>query len=244
MGSVKTMAHMDNEEAPEMKNPEMKNPEMKNPEMKNPEMKNNDILDLADWRRRVSDLYGRVRRAAEPRLGWEQWRDTRDAMFGSHPQSPIAPNDRSTYAGVPLFDHDPAVRFLVDVETIEDAVEETWDIAADGALRLFPGLRTRGLQEAFGGELTIYQIKGYGGGLFLPFKDATCGAETYGGGRYLLDTIKGADLGMEAGKLVLDFNLAYHPSCRHSDAWVCPLAPTGNTLPVAVRAGERMSVPV
>lgn len=204
-------------------------------------MNDSDMITLADWRRRVSDLYGRVRNAPEPRLAWDHWRETRDVLFRSHPQSPIDPAGRSAHAGVPLFDYDPAARFLVDVESIEGAVEEIWDIAVDGALRLVPGLRTKGLRDDLGGELTIYQIKGYGGGLFLPFKDATSGHETYGGGRYLLDTIKGADLGMEAGKLVLDFNFAYHPSCRYSDAWVCPLAPPRNLLPAAIRAGERMS---
>lgn len=206
-------------------------------------MNDNAIVSLADWRRRVSDLYGRIRNAPDPLLGWDDWRETRDALFRSHPQSPIDPQHRSRHAAVPLFEHNPTARFLVDVEVITHAVEEVWEIGPDGALRLIPGLRTRGLREALGGELTIYQIKGYGGGLFLPFKDATSGRETYGGGRYLLDTIKGADLGMEDGKLVLDFNFAYHPSCRYSNSWVCPLAPTENTLPAEIRAGERLSGP-
>lgn len=206
-------------------------------------MKDNAILALADWRRRVSDLYGLVRGAAEPERGWEIWRDTRDEMFRLHAQSPIGAAVRGAYSGVPVFAYDPAARFLVDVEKTDGALEQTWNIAADGALRLIPGLRTVGLQHALGAELTIFQIQGYGGGLFLPFKDATSGAETYGGGRYLIDAIKGADLGMEDGRLVLDFNFAYHPSCRHSDAWVCPLAPSENTLPVEMRAGERMTAP-
>ncbi len=200
-------------------------------------------MTLADWRRRVSDLYCRIRAtsASDPRRAWEHWREIKDELFRTHPQSPITASARGTYGGIPLFDHDPGARFLVDVETVENAREEIWEIGADGALRLKAALRTKGLGEALGGELTIFQIQGYGGGLFLPFKDATSGKETYGGGRYLLDSIKGADLGTEAGRLVLDFNFAYHPSCRYSDAWVCPLAPGENTLPKPVRAGERMS---
>jgi uncharacterized protein (DUF1684 family) len=79
------------------------------------------------------------------------------------------------------------------------------------------------------------------GGVFLPFVDATSGTETYGGGRYLLDTIKGADLGAVGsdGTLVLDFNFSYFPSCAYSSRYVCPLAPSGNRLSGAVRAGER-----
>jgi uncharacterized protein len=203
-------------------------------------MQDNSVLTLADWRRRVSDLYQQVRSIADPKQGWEIWRTTRDEMFRRHPQSPIEESVRGAYDGVPVFSHDPAVRFLVDVEKIESAVEENWNIAADGMLRLVPVLRTIGLDADLGGELTIFQIQGYGGGLFLPFKDTTSGRETYGGGRYLIDSIKGADLGMKAGKLVLDFNFAYHPSCRHSAAWVCPLAPSENALPAAIRAGERM----
>ncbi|HUG86614.1 MAG TPA: DUF1684 domain-containing protein, partial [Euzebya sp.] len=78
-------------------------------------------------------------------------------------------------------------------------------------------------------------------GLFLPFTDATSGASTYGGGRYLLDTAKGADLGrLEDGRLILDFNYAYHPSCAWDAAWSCPLPPPDNRVDVEVSAGERL----
>ena len=92
-----------------------------------------------------------------------------------------------------------------------------------------------------GGTLEAFWLDAYGGGLFVPFRDATCGGETYGGGRYLLDTAKSADLGADAdGQLILDFNFAYHPSCAWDAAWACPLAPPGNRLEAAVRAGERL----
>ena len=78
--------------------------------------------------------------------------------------------------------------------------------------------------------------------MFVPFKDATSGHETYGGGRYLLDTIKSADLGSDAatGTVVLDFNFAYHPSCTYDPQWVCPLAPPDSRLALPIRAGERL----
>ena len=91
--------------------------------------------------------------------------------------------------------------------------------------------------------LDVYWLEGYGGGAFLPFLDWTSSDETYGGGRYLLDTVKGSDLGEEGGRLVLDFNFAYNPSCSYDGRWVCPLAPTENRLEVAVRAGERRPHP-
>jgi uncharacterized protein (DUF1684 family) len=91
-------------------------------------------------------------------------------------------------------------------------------------------------------RLEIYWTEGYAGGLFLPFRDATNGSETYGAGRYLLDAAKSADLGGDpaAGTLVLDFNFAFQPSCAHDPKWACPLAPPANRLDLAVRAGERL----
>ena len=86
--------------------------------------------------------------------------------------------------------------------------------------------------------LDLFWLEGYGGGLFVPFRDATAGSETYGAGRYLLDTVKGADLGVESGRLVFDFNFAYNPSCAYDPRWACPLAPPGNRLSVEARAGD------
>ncbi|MEE8544514.1 MAG: DUF1684 domain-containing protein, partial [Alphaproteobacteria bacterium] len=107
-------------------------------------------------------------------------------------------------------------------------------------VRLTPFARTRGLEARCGAELTLYWIGGYGGGVLLPFRDATSGETTFGGGRYLLDTLKGADLGLaDAGAALLDFNFAYNPSCAYAERWVCPLAPPANHLPTAVPAGEK-----
>jgi uncharacterized protein len=62
-------------------------------------------------------------------------------------------------------------------------------------------------------SLSLYWVMGYGGGIFLPFRDLSNNHETYGGGRTVLDTIKHADLGQQDGRLVIDFNYAYNPSC-------------------------------
>ena len=76
---------------------------------------------------------------------------------------------------------------------------------------------------------------------FLPVRDATAGDGSYGGGRYLLDTAKGADLGSDGqAALIIDLNFLYHPSCRYDVRWVCPLAPGDNTIDVPIRAGERL----
>lgn len=94
-----------------------------------------------------------------------------------------------------------------------------------------------------GAVLPLFWMSGYAGGLFLPFRDATSGSATYGAGRYLLDTVKGADQGGDwrGGTLTLDFNLAYHPSCAYDPKWSCPLAPPENRLTVPIRVGERLA---
>jgi uncharacterized protein (DUF1684 family) len=110
------------------------------------------------------------------------------------------------------------------------------------AAESFP-LRPIGVVRLPFGTLQVLWIDVYGGGVFLPVRDATAGEETYGAGRYLLDTVKGADLGGDADELVVDFNYAYHPSCTYDPRWSCPLAPLANRLSVPVRAGERLPRP-
>ena len=88
------------------------------------------------------------------------------------------------------------------------------------------------------GDLDVWWINNYGGGLFIPVRDALAGRGTYGGGRYVIDTVKGADLGGDDETVVIDFNFAYNPSCAYDPAWACPLAPPGNRVKVELRAGE------
>ena len=197
-----------------------------------------DELDLLDWKRRVFDLYAEVRASSDPETAWRLWRDTRDELFRSHPQSPLPAADRTTFAGLSYFGYDPALRVLADVEP---APPDQRDIATSGG---HPYSFTRFARTVFsvhgqGQSLDVYWLDGYGGGVFLCFADTTSGSETYGGGRYLLDTVKGSDLGGEGGKLVLDFNFAYNPSCAYDPRWVCPLAPPENRLAAAIRGGER-----
>ena len=192
--------------------------------------------ELWDWRRRTTALYAAVRAADGGEAAWLTWRERRDAMFRSHPQTPIdAP---SAFTGLAYFRYDPALRFKVSLKPVGGPTHPA-SAGADGEMRLEPFAVTEGLLASLGHELTVYWVAGYGGGAFLPFADATSGRETYGGGRYLLDTIKGADLGAdEQGRTVLDFNYAYNPSCSYSSRYICPLAPPGNRLPTAVRGGE------
>jgi uncharacterized protein (DUF1684 family) len=201
-----------------------------------------ETLQLWDWREKIANLYSEIRSTSDAFAAWNLWRDTRSTMFRHHPQSPIESADRETFSGPPTFAYDSALRLTVGLDAVEPE-QMTIATGADGELSMHSFARTNGLEARFGGELTLYWIGGYGGGIFLPFVDGTSGAETYGGGRYLLDTIKGADLGVVRpdGTLVLDFNFAYFPSCAYSSRYVCPLAPSENRLKGAVKAGERHS---
>ena len=183
-------------------------------------------LELLDWKRRIFELYAEVRRTADPRAAWQLWRDTRDDLFRTHPQSPLPPEQRDRFAGVPYFDYDPELRVLAEVEPAEPGrLEQPYAFTRFGRVAVLDA------------SLDLYWLDGYGGGVYLCFADTS--RETYGGGRYLLDTVKGSDLGNEGGKLVLDFNFAYNPSCSYDPRWVCPLAPPGNRLTFPVEAGER-----
>ena len=195
-------------------------------------------LELLDWKRRIFRLYALVREAGDPSEGWRTWRDVRNEMFREHSQSPLPEAARGGFAGLEYFDYDPVMRVLA---RLSPADPETYEIGTSGegtyAFTRFATARfeLKDLER----ELELYWLEGYGGGLFLPFRDATAGDTTYGAGRYLFDTVKGADLGTESQKLVLDFNFAYNPSCAYDPTWVCPLAPPPNRLDVAVEAGER-----
>lgn len=197
-------------------------------------------LQLLDWKRQIFELYQHVRRSPDPVASWIHWRTIRDRLFTSHPQSPIPEARRAAFPGLPYFDYDPRARVLADVA---DAPEASYDVATsgDGSYRFtrFAVARFALLGRPY--ALELYWLEGYGGGVFLPFRDATSGAETYGAGRYLFDTVKGADLGTDCGRLILDFNFSYNPSCVYDPKWVCPLAPPPNRLSTPIRAGERVS---
>ena len=193
---------------------------------------------LWDWRRRVADLYAAVRAESDPHAAWQLWRHGRDTLYRTHDQTPLEHPERFT--ALPFYAYDPALRFIVTLDPAEGPVLAL-PAGADGEVQARPFARTHGLATPLGAELTLYWLGGYGGGVFLPFTDATSGTETYGGGRYLLDTIKSADLGTDAeGRTILDFNFAYHPSCAYSPRYICPLSPRANRLPADIRAGERL----
>ena len=196
-------------------------------------------LQLLDWRRRIAELYAAVRGEGDAERAWHHWRDVRERMFLEHPQSPL-PADRRTREHVPrYFDYDPSFRVLAGV--VPTASDGALVPSSTGPDTEVTRAGTARLQ--LGGddvELELHWLNDYAGGLLLMCRDATSGQETYGAGRYVLDTAKSADLGERDGRIVVDFNFAYQPSCSYDPTWHCPLPPRANWLSVPIRAGERL----
>lgn len=200
-------------------------------------------LQLQDWRRRMFGLYAGVRHLSvhDPAEGHELWKSGRDELFAGHPQSPLLPDDRARFTGLTVSRYDPDWRFELEVRRPEEPARMLIDDSSDGPI---PFSLVGTVRIPYLGTLDVWRLRTYGGGLFLPVKDALAGQPggTYGGGRYLLDTVKGADLGSGADddSLIIDFNFAYNPSCVYDPSWSCPLAPAGNTLRDDIPVGERM----
>lgn len=194
-------------------------------------------LAVLDWRRRVAALYTQVREMDDPAAAHAIWRLARDQLFAEHPASPLLPADRAAFAGLRYAPYDPTLRFTLPIEDTDRPAQLEVPTGTDGVVTF---RRLGHVQIPDYGRLDAWWLVAYGGGLFLPVKDPN--PETYGGGRYLLDTVKGADLGGDlrpaAAAVVIDFNFAYNPSCTYDPAWACPLAPSGNTLDRPIHGGE------
>ena len=186
-----------------------------------------DALELADYRAAVARIYLDATDLAD-------FRKRRDALFATHPQSPV---DQATFTGIPYYP--PTDEFIAEVPLRAAPAEIDIDTGGEDGIVHYDRV---GILETPWGELSLWWIKAYGGGLFLPVRDGTCGKDTYGGGRYLTDTVKGTHgRGVQVlgeGRVRLDFNYTYNPSCAYDDQWLCPLAPYENRVEAAIRAGE------
>jgi len=196
-----------------------------------------DAVTLADYREYVARMY-----LADTDLA--AFRAARDKLFATHPQSPIPADERAAFTGVRYFPENLDARATVAMRPADTTDELEIDSGGeDGVLRY----RRVGILDTPWGDLTLFWLAAYGGGLFLPVRDGTAsrdfdGPRSYGAGRYLTDTVKGTfgrGVVIEASDRVrLDFNYAYNPSCAYDDRWACPLAPPENRLAAPIRAGE------
>jgi len=200
-----------------------------------------DRLDLVDYRRQVHSHYSNLRNSTlqlEERC--TEFRQARDLLFADHPQSALSIEQKASFQQLDYYSYDPSWRLLLDID--QDVDPEIFEIPLtdDGLYRMQRLGKVHIEREGRLHSLSLYGVLGYGGGIFLPFRDTSrLSGATYGGTRYLVDTIKGADLGEEDAKLVIDFNFAYNPSCAYNPRWDCPLAPQENWLELSIPVGER-----
>jgi uncharacterized protein len=167
------------------------------------------------------------------------FRADKDDYFRQAHDSPIPHDQRHDFAGLPYFPVDENLRFEgLQLEPYVGDEPTSFQIpTSDGQLR--DAERAGTFRFELGGaehRLTGYRFaEGDSESVFVPFLDQTSGSETYGAGRYL-----DLDPDSQDGTYVLDFNLAYHPSCVYDPRFSCPLTPPENRLPVRVEAGERL----
>jgi uncharacterized protein (DUF1684 family) len=187
-------------------------------------------LELTDYRAAVARIYLEA-------TGLEDFRARRDKLFATHPQSAIPESARSAFTGLRYFAPNDDAICEADLRPAAGEI----DIDTGGPDGVVHYDRAGVLDTPFG-ELSLWWIAAYGGGLFLPVRDGTSGHGTYGGGRYLTDTVKGTHgRGLEVlspTRVRLDFNYLYNPSCAYDDAWLCPLAPPENRVEAPIEAGE------
>ena len=197
-------------------------------------------ISLLDWRRRVAGMYAEVRANPDPRAAHHAWKVARNQLFATHSESPIPSAERAGFTGLPVADYDPAMRFNVQVDADCEPARIEVVTGTDGVV---PFDRVGVVHLPSVGNLDVWWLASYGGGIFVPIRDTRSDGATYPGGRYVIDTVKGADLGGTDGYLVVDLNFAYNPSCAYDPMWACPLPPPGNTVTVPVNAGELMRGP-
>jgi len=196
---------------------------------------------LVEWREAVAEIYAEVRASHRegPQRAWERFRARRDALYREHPCSALTDAEKSDFRGFPNYGYDPALCFSAEVDYAGEETRHAVRVS-EGVL---PCRRIASLRFAHRGEpqaLGMFWLDIYGGGIWIPVGDETNGETTYGGGRYLFDTAKGANLGFNADgtRLLLDLNFLYPPSCALNAQWICPLCPPENKLPFRIEAGE------
>jgi hypothetical protein len=166
-----------------------------------------------------------------------KWREDRDAFFKNHQRSPLLPRDKKTFKGLKYYPFDPKYVFSGQIErfvfNINNPKYYATFLTNKGTNKRY--LRYgKFLFRLDGKEYTFEIYKSIlSDMLFIPFKDETNGKETYEGGRYIDAEI------LPDYKMVLDFNMAYNPSCAYNEKFICVLPPRENMLSVEIQGGER-----
>lgn len=157
-------------------------------------------------------------------------RQDKDFFFKTDPDSPIPLEERESFKGLRYFPYNDNLCFALDLDKFLWETEVMIPTNAGEEAAYVRHGRIRFPVDGVEQTLTVFRSEH---GLFLPFLDATCGTESYEGGRYLEPDID------VTGKILVDFNLAYNPFCAYGGAdWSCPVPPTENRLSVRITAGE------
>lgn len=162
------------------------------------------------------------------------YRHRRDHFFAEHPHSPLSESQRAEFAGLDYFPESADLALNLPLDESGAEVGQAVDIpTSDGKAKSFSRAgRIRFEVEGVPVELTVFKDSDRGS-LFIPFRDASAGHETYELGRYLEPQAR------PDGRLDVDFNYAYNPFCAYGSGWSCPIPPAENWLPIAIPAGER-----
>lgn len=195
---------------------------------------------VMDWRLQTFGLYADVRATAASdgaASAHALWVSGRDALFANHPASALNADKKARFTGLSVAPYNPDFRFEAHLSGEGAGEHMNVETGTDGTV---PFLRLGTLEVPGIGSLAAWKLQSYGGSIFVPFRDGSSGREggSYGAGRYLLDTIKGAYLGGSGETFILDFNFAYNPSCAYDEAWACPLPGMDNRLAADIPVGE------
>jgi uncharacterized protein (DUF1684 family) len=164
-------------------------------------------------------------------------REQKDTFFSIHPQSPIPLEEREKFKGLDYYPPNPDYRFELKLHEHSEKKRIKMSYTR-GEEKEF--LRWGELRFEIGGKeqvLQAYKSSPEEERLFVPFRDATSGKETYGAGRYL-DLEPQIHLTVKR-KWIIDFNRAYNPWCAYSEDYACPFVPPENWLKVPICAGEK-----
>jgi uncharacterized protein (DUF1684 family) len=165
----------------------------------------------------------------------ETERSMKDRFMAGHEESPFVAEHVPGFQGLHYFPIDLHFRVSARLVRKPEPGEAYLRTNRDGQA----AMRHIGdLEFALSGRklhLRVYHAgEGMGTSVFVPFRDHTSGADSYGPGRYLTLELTEDDV------YDLDFNRAFNPYCAYTDAFECGFPPAENDLPVAVTAGEKV----
>ena len=161
----------------------------------------------------------------------KRFRAEKDGVFARDPHSPLTDDQRRNFQGLEYFDENPqlVIQAGIDREVDPEEVRMGTSSGEEQVYHRYGLVRFRVDEQP--AQLTLYSSED-SAELFVPFRDATSGHQTYGAGRYL-------EVEAHEDHVIIDFNYAYNPNCAYDSAWSCPLPPTENWLRVPIRAGEK-----